>query len=1420
MDKVHHAQASMRQLNFTQYFLKYGMRSEKQMMDPMLRDQKLFAFPQHSIYHHWDHTGISLGPGPNEFVFSGYTKSIYYSNVTELTQRLGAPRQAVSNPATMERDMRKRNQRLRPVANIEAVVRDGNTLLMFNYNLIARMWRYTRSTFATYYAWHNTFSTIIDKMVEVAGITSNHQFMLAYVPAMVPSLTQFNKAAHHLDNAALANFKDHKAFMALDIWKWLSEDRKTSILSAIPEDKLKLINFVFIENGQWAILNLGYLNSLRRPDDAKAWKDMELGQNSGHRPEDVQKRFLMMLMGVMKARTVVATDASDQEGQHIDEISKAEFNKDVVQAAISEQVTEDISDTEGELAETEAEKAIRIQAENRHIDETLSQLEEINEQRTAEDTVKTALDIMREPTKPHTEVVKERLNKLADQNILTAAEYKRMMAIANKVHELPSPDGKTNLHEYSQVKIEDLKIDHQKVHFQDNPTVLDKSMLKSSLEEFDTVYRKKALDKHVAAMCVQLNRGGYLVTNFTEETQSSALGVEKNYSLQIQPIEGAVSTVRFKLPVLDDDGNFTANGSHYRISKQWGDTPIRKISPTEVALSSYYGKSFVERGRKKATNAVDWYHNQITAQALSDDKNVAIDTIIPGDVFDKDKAYPKDYSTIAMSFKAISVRGVMHYFSLDEARKAFGDSLVDGYYKSGACVLAQTSDTVIYIDKEGAVCSDGPQGTQVLGPAYRYLQLEGVPPIEYAEIGIFGQAIPIGIVLAYYKGFTGLMKMLGVTPVRTATGTRVTIDEHTEFRLDFEDEVLVFNTEDRLATMILAGFRDYHKAIRSYPVHTFDQKAVYANLLESKQIAVRYLRELDQMEDYFIDPITHDILQHMGEPTNWQGLLIRAVQLMLDDRHYSEIDARGMRVKGAERMAGAVYTELMNAIRQHAGSPGRHTKKVEMNPYAVWKGVVEDAAKFQLSEINPIQQLKEVEALTWAGTGGRGKESMVRDTRYFDPTHMGIVSEATKDSSDVGVNIHLSPNAKLTNAYGMVEMFDPKKDGISSVISTAALLAPGSDGDDQKRVGFVSIQMAHAIAADGYHQPTIRTGYETVIGQRTNPRFCTIAKKPGVVKAVNPKGIIVVYDDKEEKGYEIGRYYGNAAGLTIPHMLVTNLKEGQKFQPGDAICYNQGFFEPDLLNPKRIVYKCSMDVRTVLWESTQTLEDATCISPRLAQRSITQATKVKTVVVKFTDVINKLITTGTKTEYDTPICYITDSVVSNAGAFDEETMDSLSVLKSQTPRAGAQGTVERIEVYYHGELEDMSESLQAAAIQSDKAFKARAQDAKKPVYSGKVDSGFRIDGTPLGLDEVAIQIYITTNVGMGLGDKGVFCNQLKTIVSETMTGDYKTEQGALIDAVFGWQSVDARIVTSAYRIGLGSLAMRKISELAVQAYES
>jgi hypothetical protein len=348
----------------------------------------------------------------------------------------------------------------------------------------------------------------------------------------------------------------------------------------------------------------------------------------------------------------------------------------------------------------------------------------------------------------------------------------------------------------------------------------------------------------------------------------------------------------------------------------------------------------------------------------------------------------------------------------------------------------------------------------------------------------------------------------------------------------------------------------------------------------------------------------------------------------------------------------------------------------------------------------------------------------------------------------------------------------------------------------------------------------LSTGYDRVIPHRASELFAVTAKQKGVVKEITDHGIEVQFADGSSKAYPIGRHYGENAGMTIPHTLVTNLRAGQKFDEGDAITFNKGFFKPDTLNPKQVVWCNGTYAHFALCEPADVIEDASVISQELANMLMTEQTKQRTLVINFNQAVNRLVKVGDAVKYDDILCIIQDEITSGLDIYDEADIDSLKALGSQAPKAKYDGVVERIEVFYRGDKEDMSESIRKIANLGDREVAARRKSLNKMVVTGAVDEGFKVKGNSIPLDSVAIRIYITGPEPAGVGDKIVLVNQLKSIIGKVIKEPMKAVDGTVILGRFSYTSIARRIVNSPDVTGSTTAVLMKGAELAVAAYDS
>lgn len=1419
-------------LPFSVFYRRFGLRLPQQMTKPALPRLEALNLPRDAIYHYQGTGPLDDGPLDTENALKNTTKPFQLEVISALSETKGNPRRLPIDVNRIARNFRMKNPKFRQMRSLESATRDPQSVLVYNYSYIHRLYRYMRNYYTAYHQQYNVLATVVKTMAGVAAQSDRFHFLETDMPVVIPSVSQLRNAEKNMDQRHALIFSKPETLVILELWKWLGPNRSSSVFSYIAPEQMRKINLIVRESERWTVVNLGQLADWRKATREELSID-PLGNRKGHAPEQLQKMMLRMCMVVSQARVqnvpenlgdevLVSADA-DAPVEEIDVVKPIDDNDD-------EGVDHQILDADGqdEIPVVVDDAGDQLDTE---LDEDLQSLELVAEQ-VAVPADDQAFEPVIVEAKTLDGALVEFANNLAETGGLTAAEYKRYVEAAGNYKTITAPNGQT-MEQFLQVTPEMTAI-HESPSVPDRDTVLDKSMLKSSLLEFDKRYITEVMQRDIAGMVMNLQQAGIMVQEYNVEPYEDITSAYDKFTIRVKPLQGTSSTLMFRMPKVREDGTFLVNGTNYRTRKQKGHMPISKTSPIRVALTSYYGKLFAERSQKRVNDYGRWLRNAVMALALDNESDL-ITNMSAGNIFANDVKVPLLYSTLSQNFRSLTLKiteqnGTSMSWDLSfDVRNRL--DLLDGNrqmlrtVEKGGNLLVGTcaAGAVMVMDKHGALyrISAGEGGNQTVAlPAFEdILGIRSVKnPVDVSELRVFGKMVSIGVILGYLLGLDGVLKRLGVRPRIVPAGQRSPMAAE-EWAVVFQDETWVFNRDDVLATMVLGGWRDHHAVTGQHLAHEFNHRDVYFNLLEGAGLGVRYLREFDLLNQMFIDPITKELLLGMGEPTTFPELLIRSCELLTSDYHLDETDSTEMRIKGYERFAGLMYTELVRSVRVHNARASKGSYPLELNPYAVWIAINDDPAKVQCDEINPIHNLKEIEAVTFSGTGGRSGRSMVKRTRGFHKSDLGKMSESTSDSSDVGINTHLSADPQFDSLRGTAKPYIPGETGAASLISTSSNLAVAADRDDVKRSNFTAIQNSHTLACEGYTQAMVRTGYEQIIPSRGSDLFAVIAKQAGEVFSRDDHGIVVTYADGSSQGVELGTRYGKAAGLVIPHTVVSPLTKGRKFEVGDVIAYNNGFYEPDVLNPKQVVLKFGKMIRVALMESADTLEDSSAISTKVSSYLNTQVTKVKTVIVNFNQAIHKLVKVGDAVEYESILCMIEDAVSASNHLLDDDTLDTLRAVSAQTPQAKFKGVVQKVEVFYHGDTEDMSESLLALSQTSDVAIKRRFEAVGKETLSGSVDENFRIENDPLLLDTAAIQVTITNTVGAGVGDKGVFGSQMKSVFGRVYE-EVQTESGLEVDAIFSAASMDNRIVTSPFVMGTTATLLKVIGQKMVREYKS
>lgn len=647
--------------------------------------------------------------------------------------------------------------------------------------------------------------------------------------------------------------------------------------------------------------------------------------------------------------------------------------------------------------------------------------------------------------------------------------------------------------------------------------VPDPSMLTSSVTAHDQLYVKEMMNRDTAAVMTAFAAQGLFITKLEETTVATQLNRIRQVKLTMTDLDGKTYTIPFKFPVVSPEGTLLINGIESRMTKQQVNLPICKISETRVNLASNFNKTLVERTTTKAHSFDSWIAKYI-GQLRSKGKLQA-----NYGKSDAPRPLPSDYTAVGKTYNRLVVGewtlvfDYQHRFSdqsQSRARKKMHaqehdaqHGILFGFGPAGSLLYIDMDNVVRQVSAEGVVAQETTL-VDFLGSVTETPPDMGMVS-EWTELKLLDKSFPLAFVLGYRFGLSELLRHLGVgyTFYDKATTTRVS-RRATDLVIPFADGKLVVNRYPLEKSLIVAGLLRFDT--RNYAMGDFDNADTYFTMLADHGLQTNYLKGIADFFDFFIDPITADVLRQMNEPTNARDLLIRATQMLTHNYAIPASSMRNHRLRGYERFPAILYNSTARALKTYRSQRG-HKRGMSLNPQDVFLKIMQDPTITVVETINPIHDIKGTVGVTYTGAGGRTARSFVVRDRKFPEDGVGVLSECTPDSGKVAISTYTTADPVIGNIRGMfdIDSVDPKTLPPAKMLSPTTLLMPGATQDDPKRANFISIQMSHHVGCENSQLSRIRTGYELVVAHRATESFAATAQRDGVVDLVDAKTKVV-----------------------------------------------------------------------------------------------------------------------------------------------------------------------------------------------------------------------------------------------------------------------------------------------------------------------
>ena len=908
-------------------------------------------------------------------------------------------------------------------------------------------------------------------------------------------------------------------------------------------------------------------------------------------------------------------------------------------------------------------------------------------------------------------------------------------------------------------------------------------------------------------------------------------------------------TVRFTVPKVDDRGYCKINGGWKVLKKQRISVPICKVSPTRVTLTSDYGKYLVERVTTVAHSFINYLDKIIEVAGKLIQAQF-------GSAKLQEFIYPYEFTAIGKKYTSMIVSDYTNpkdkwYFFFNDSSQLVEYFTQNGFSKEQIKDAVDTANdvkgylvgmsntenpTCVYMKLDGsAVIYSSDTGVKQTGSTFIDLLCElcgtSINHLsEWTEFKLLSKKVPTIFALCYRYG---LSYMLNYTKCKYAIYEKrgAYPRRQSDVVIKFKDKILVLPRAPLCYSLLFAGLNNYD--LSKIEMDEMDSKDVYYDLLQSKKMSVHNLKAVDNFFDMFVDPITRDVLFRMGEPVEARDLLIRSTALLTTEDCPPVSASTNHRFRSYERINTAVYRTLSNLYSSYRYKTIGMSNSFSIKNFEITNMIMNDQLIENIDQINPINDIKYREEYGHGGTGGRtSTDTFMIEDRQWPTDGIGVIGEASVDNGKTGYAGNMSSNPNIDNIRGLTVSKKVTDLEPSEILTCTSLLGPCVIQDDSKRISFLNIHMSHYVPTNEMSLPRVRTGYERVVAHRCKLPFTYVAENDGVIESINEEShILTVFYPKQNKkvAVEYGDMYTNNGGggfWCTQNIIINGFKTGDKVKRGDVILYNDKFFHADP-NNKQVDLMFGTLANVALIDNSFTVEDADIISGDLAKKLEFNPVHLRDIVITKKTNIHKFADINTHVSNTDPLMIFDQSELTDDmfGKIDDETAVLLGDVNRQTPRAKFTGKVVRIDAYYMGSTNDMSESAKKLVnhINHVKALKyqsAKGTSTDKSFYpSTSVTQSTRIGKIVIEEDTLIIRFYIQQEASCSGGDKIEFDSSLKSVCSAIEPDGWMSEDGSVhCDALFSAVGICKRLINSPTLTGIANRCLEKVEQDIIKEY--
>ena len=998
-------------------------------------------------------------------------------------------------------------------------------------------------------------------------------------------------------------------------------------------------------------------------------------------------------------------------------------------------------------------------------------------------------------------------------------------------------------------------------------TLNDEININMMSNDFDTSYQEKQLGEDIVSVFASFNEDidiPLYIDNINIEDTSDSQTYKDTLRIKLRDEKDQNHSINVDVPKVYDGKYMRINGSKKNITKQLIMLPIIKSKPDEVWITTNSNKITMQRfGRKDNTktnyltrlfNKYEELQGQLTRGSKLD--------IRTGNSSSSNGVYPVGISYMDISSGLASIHmksdGEFDYTlnfnqknlleTIENLNMTYDEELYYpiGFSGTGSDLTLMLSeinrDNVFILNKDDNTINrlhgDLPQFlvdgvNHLTGDGANSILSQSVSVNEsmtYSRCKIINRQIPTIILLASELGLIGALDRAGISYEISEKNRRLSINDN-QAKYKFKNGYIFFNTKNFSHNLLMAGLNTIDT--RAYDIEEMETKEPYLDYFETNFNSRNVSKGVHNALTLMVDPITKEVLEDLGQPTDIFDILIYANDMLDDLSSNSFNDMNIYRMRTAEQIPAVLYKLLSQSYKDYKDSyANRNPSKVSLPKDALIKSLVMTSTVDESSDLNPSLELDKQTAVTYRGPSGRNDDnSFTEEIRGYDQSMEGILSIPSPDSNTVGIVRQLSYNAELNGVRGYLNTEPEDLDALNT-LSPLELLNPfTSRHADAPRIGMQTNQQKHIISTATNDRPLITSGIDRVIPYQVSDVFAVKAKQDGKVERIDKtNGLLILrYKDDTTDVFDIAPKMNknSTGGFYVEQNLELLVEADSTFRKGDILAKNNDFFVGQ--EQGDISYAIGKLSKIAISANASTYEDSSLITSSMAEDMASKITMRKAISIDKKANIQYVVKEGQKIATGQPLVIFEpefdegsiNDLLDKLGSEFEENIEELSnkVVKSRYT-----GRIAKVNIYYNVDPKDCSPSVKKMIDdfivkyeKKEKAIKRYLKDNDNRSITIQLPTVERVKTDKIQgetFDGVLLEVFTEYHDDLNIGDKISFYSAIKTIISDVIPRDQfpysasKTDEA--IEAVISPLSIVSRMTPDVYQMMFGNKVLLEL----------